>query len=92
MIEGRYRSDHPHGLDNRKCSTLGARRRQPHGDFLPRHGTQLIGRIAHAVDGTVGFDKRIGQRFATLACNLSAEMLALRLHQVRELAQDRDFW
>ena len=90
VIEGRDGGDDADRLEDREGPPICARRRQPHRDFPPGHDAQLVGGVAHAVDGAVGFDQRVGQRLAPLARDLTSEMLALAFHQFCELAEDLD--
>ena len=90
MIECRDGGDDADRLDDREGPPIDARRRQPHRDFPASHDAQLVGGIAHAVDGAIGFDQRVGKRLAALARDLTSKMLALALHQDRELPEDLD--
>jgi hypothetical protein len=75
-------------LDNCESPPIGARRRQPHRDFPAAHDAQLVGRVAHAVDGAIGFDQRIGQRLTALTRDLAAEMRVPALHQPGQLPEN----
>ena len=90
MIECRDGGDDADRLDDREGPPIDARRRQPHRDFPASHDAQHVGGIAHAVDGAIGFDQRVGERLAALARDLTSKMLALDLHQDRELSEDLD--
>ena len=90
VIESRNGGDDTDRLSDREGPPINARRRQPQRNFSAGHDAQLVGGIAHAVDGAIGFDQSIGQRLAALARDLTSEMLTLALHQYCKLPEDLD--
>jgi len=90
VIERRDRGDHADRLADRECPAILRRSGEAHRDLAAAEVAQLVGPIAHAVDRARDLDRRIGIRFAALACDQPREALALHVETFRQVLQDRD--
>ena len=86
VIEGGDRGHHPDRLGDREGPPALARGRQPHRDLASGADPQLVGSVAHPVDGSVGLNQRISQRLAAFKRDLATKMLALALHELGDPA------